>query len=65
MGTGSKQPTANVPSELEAITERAEQAEARADREAVKAKRAEMELAYVKRPWLYRMCPACFRAPKN
>ena len=55
---GGEQPTANVPTELEAATERATKAE-----EDAAAARA--ELAAIKKSWLYRLFPGCFRVPST
>ncbi len=54
----NEQPTANLPTELEAATERATKAEA-------DAAAARDELAAIKKSWLYKLCPACFRAPST
>ena len=62
---GSEQPeTTEVgPSELQAANDRIEEAERIAKTATERATRAENELAALKKSWLYRLCPACFRAP--
>lgn len=62
---GGEQPTANVPTELEAATERATKAEEAAAAARADAKAANDELAAIKKSWLYKLCPACFRAPST
>lgn len=69
---GDEQPTANQSTELAAANdradqanERADQANARADQANARAERAERALASFQKSWVYRMCPACFRATSS